>query len=232
MDGQHTRTREGFVIAFRNMEEVRAYLPSQFIAHAWSARNLLAQPIIVLSTSSLEDDARIVTHELTHVIAYNVIPDQPAWLAEGLAGYFETVRLDEGHGKIEVGRPLEFRVRQMRASGLASVARLFACNQPACMDDRFYTSTWALVTFLINAHPAEFVRYLEQLRATPSADQARLWGELFPSLSPDTLDRELAQWATHGRTKVSEYSAVSKEVSSTERGLSDNDVLSARGLLR
>jgi hypothetical protein len=219
-----------FVIAFRNLEEVHAYVPSQFIAHAWSARNLLAQPVIVLSLSSLENDLRIVTHELTHVIAFNVIPDQPKWFSEGLAGYFETVRLDEGRGKVDVGRP--FRLQQIRATGLVPTSALFACEQAACIDDRFYATTWAVVTYLINNHPTSLVRYLERLRETPKAGQAALWAEVFPALPPAKLDRELASWIAYGKITVNEYDAAFEDVVPVERPLGDADAYAARGLLR
>lgn len=86
---------KSLVIAFNDLEEVRQYVEPQFIAHAWGGGNVLLQPVVVLAASSLENDRRIVTHELTHVIAFNVIRTQPDWFSEGLAGYFETVRLDE-----------------------------------------------------------------------------------------------------------------------------------------
>ena len=160
-----------FVIAFRNLEEVHAYLPPQFIAHAWSARNPLAQPVMVLSTSSLDDAAHIVTHELTHVIAFNVIPDQPRWFSEGIAGYFETVRVDGD--KIEVGRPLEHRFAQIRRGGLVPVAQLFACDAAECTDARFYATSWALVTYLINTQPEALLRYMQRLVETPLRQPVR-----------------------------------------------------------
>jgi hypothetical protein len=214
------------------MEEVGAYVPPQFIAHAWSAQNVLAQPIIVLSLSSLDGDLRIVTHELTHVIAFNVIPHQPAWLSEGIAGYFETLRLDEARGKVDVGRPLDFRVRQIRSDGLTPTAALFACEQPACMDDRFYATTWALITYLVNHHRSELVQYMARLIETPKEQQSKLWAEVFPALPPAALDHELAQWAAYGKIQVSEYKHELTATEATQRGLLDSDALAARGLLR
>jgi hypothetical protein len=165
---------KSFVIAFNDMDEIREYLPVQFVARAWSSQNLLRQPVIVLAASSLDDDRRIVTHELTHVISFNAIEAQPSWFAEGLAGYFETVRLDEEHATVELGAPLDTRMAQLHHIGLMPMAALFACDQPACMDDRFYASAWALMTFLVNEHPAELMKYMERLTQTPKAEQAQL----------------------------------------------------------
>ena len=220
------------VIAFRSRDELRTYLPPQFQAHAWSARNPLLQPVIVLSIDALEGDRRLVTHELTHVVAFNVIPDQPRWFAEGVAGYFETVRLDEARATVEVGRPLEFRMRALHGKRPVPSATLFACDQPACMDDCFYATTWALVTYLINAYPSEMTRYMRRLREVPPADQPKLWAEVFPKLPPATLDRELAHWIAHGRINVLNYRAALRDWPVTQAPLEDAQVLAARGLIR
>ncbi len=219
-----------FVIAFRNLEEVHAYLPRQFIAHAWSARNPLAQPVMVLATSSLDDANHIVTHELTHVIAFNVIPDQPRWFAEGIAGYFETVRVDGA--KIEVGRPLDHRFAQIRRGGLVPVAQLFACDAAECADDRFYATSWALVTYLINTQPDALLRYMQRLVETPRAQQAALWPEVFPSLPLATLDRDLKRWLANGRIQINHYNGTFTDTPPVERPLTDADALAARGLVR
>lgn len=223
---------KSFVIAFHDMDEVREYVPVQFIARAWSSQNLLRQPVIVLAASSLDDDRRIVTHELTHVISFNAIESQPSWFAEGLAGYFETVRLDEEHGTVELGAPLDTRMAQLHDIGLMPMAALFACDQPACMDDRFYASAWALMTFLLNEHPAELMKYMERLTQTPEAEQPQLWASVFPSLPPSKLDHELASWLRYGRHTVMKYNIALRKWAVTEAPVSEADVLAAKGVLR
>jgi hypothetical protein len=221
-----------FVIAFHDLDELREYTPVQFIARAWSSDNLLRQPVIVLATSSLEDDRRIVTHELTHVISFNAIATQPSWFAEGLAGYFETVRLDEERATVELGAPLDSRMAELRDIGLMPMAALFACDQPACMDDRFYASTWALMTYLLNEHPAELMKYMELLTQTPEAEQAGLWATVFPGLPPSKLDHELASWLRYGRHTVMKYNIALRNWPVTEASVSEADVLAAKGVLR
>jgi len=78
-----------FVLAFDSVDEVHEYVPVQFIAYAMSADYVLHQAVIVLAGESLDHDRQVVTHELTHAIMYNAIPNQPTWFAEGIAGYFE-----------------------------------------------------------------------------------------------------------------------------------------------
>jgi hypothetical protein len=221
-----------FVVAFNDLDEVHQYVPPQFIAHAWSGRNVLRQPLIVLAASSLDGDRRIVTHELTHVIAFNAIPDQPAWFAEGLAGYFETVRLDEHNATIDVGVPLDFRIQQLHDSGPTPTNVLFACEQAACKDDRFYATTWELLTYLLNEHGTELMQYMERLLQTPPAEQAQLWGQVFPQLPPAKLDHELATWLHNGKIRVSKYKIALRDWPVTERPVAEADVLAAKGALR
>ena len=223
---------KSFVIAFNDLDEVHQYVPPQFIAHAWSGRNVLLQPIIVLAASSLDDDRRIVTHELTHVIAFNAIANQPPWFAEGLAGYFETVRLDENHASVDVGVPLENRLRQLHEDGLTPMANLFACARPECMDDRFYATTWALVTYLLNEHPSELMQYMVKLIETPTEQQPAVWNAIFPTLPPSKLDHELATWVHYGRIKVMKYNVALRDWSVTEKNLDEADTLAAKGVLR
>lgn len=223
---------KSFVIAFNDMDEAREYTPVQFIARAWSSDNLLRQPIIELAASSLDDDRRIVTHELTHVISFNAIADQPSWFSEGLAGYFETVRLDEERKTVELGAPLDSRMAEIHEIGLLPMAEMFACEQHACMDDRFYATTWALMTYLLNEHPNELMRYMERLVQTPKAEQAQLWSAMFPSLPPVKLDHELASWLRYGRHTVMKYNIALREWPVTEAPITDADVLAAKGMIR
>ena len=221
-----------FVVAFQSIDEVHQYVPVQFIAHAWSDRNVVFEPVIVLAAESLDHDRRIVTHELTHVIAFNAIPSQPAWFAEGIAGYFETVRLDEAHATIDVGVPLENRLRQLQDDGITPSTQLFACDHPECMDARYYATTWALMTYLVNEHPTQLGEYMDRLVQTPAADQARLWPEVFPDLPPQKLDHELAKWVHYGSIKVQKYNVALRDSSVTEAPAAEADVLAAKGLLR
>jgi hypothetical protein len=167
-----------FVIAFDSLDEVHTYVPVQFIAEAWAATSVLRQPVIVLAAESLEDDRSIVTHELTHAITFNVIENQPRWFAEGIASYFETVRLDEGKATLDIGVPQQGRMRELVEEGGLPMTKLFACDRPACADDQYYATAWALFTYLVNEHPKELMQYMEKLAASK-------YKELAPKLTID-----------------------------------------------
>jgi hypothetical protein len=111
-------------------------------------------------------------------------------------------------------------------------AHVFACDQQACKDDRFYATTWALVTYLLNQHPTAMIAYMNALVATPEAQQPQLWGAVFPNLPPAKLDSELATWIHYGTIKVSNYRGQARDYATTERVMTDADVLAAKGLLR
>src|SRR5450432_1200973 len=192
--GSHDLGYRTFVIALANKEEVGAYLPSQFNAYASSA-GALFQPVIVVAADALdtEDERRIITHELAHVISYGPIPDQPHWFAEALATFYETAELDGN--RVDLGKPINGRAEQLRSEHPMPLARLFACKQNACMDSLYYATAWALFTFLATEHTKELFDFMNQLAVTPEAEQDALWARAFPSLaSLDTADHEFLAW--------------------------------------
>ncbi len=221
-----------FVIAFDTADEVHEYIPSQFIAHAWSAQNIMRQPVIVLAGESLENSRWIIPHELTHVITYGVLEDQPAWFAEGIATYFETVRLDDMRTHVDLGVPREARLRTIHDEGLLPVAQLFACDRAQCEDDEFYATAWALFTYLLDRHPHELTQFSAALAAARAGDPPPSWTAIVPSLPPDTLDDELATWQQSAELRVRRYDTKLRTWPVTESPISEADVLAAKGALR
>lgn len=221
-----------FVIAFDTVAEVHQYVPTQFIAHAWSAQNVLRQPVIVLAGASLEDNRWIVTHELTHVITYGMLKNQPTWFAEGIATYFETARLDEKRARVDLGVPQQGRLQTLHDDGPLPIAQLFACDRPQCEDDQFYATAWALFTYLMTEHPHELTHYMEALAAAQPGDPAPSWTSVVPALPPDTLDDELAMWMQSGQIRVREYNVKLRCWPVAESPITEADVLAAKGALR
>ena len=221
-----------FVIAFDTADELHQYLPAQFIAHAWSAQNVLRQPVIALAAESLEHSRWIITHELTHVITYDILKDQPTWFAEGIATYFETARLDENRARVLVGEPQDGRLRTLDDDGLLPVAQLFACVRPQCEDDAFYATAWALYAYLVNQHPRELTQYSDALAAVPPGDPPPTWTAVVPSLPPDKLDDELAIWVESGPIRLREQDIALRSWPVAESPIAEADVLAAKGALR
>jgi hypothetical protein len=219
---------KSFVIALRDAEEVAAYIPSRFVAYSWGG-SPVRQPVIVIAADTDDHDNHIITHELTHVITWGVIPNQPHWFAEGIAGYFETAKLGAGGATVDVGQPLDYIVARLRDAQFMSTASLFACREIACIDDMFYAKTWALFSFLVNEHPVELRALMQRLVELPVGQE--FTGGI-PRLPQDQLDRDLATWLAHGRLTVLHYKVKLEDWPVAVRPLADADALAARGLLR
>lgn len=121
-----------------------------------------------------------VVHEATHQIAFNCglhtrYADNPMWLTEGMALYFETPDLSNRAGWRTVGKinPRRFRrfvdfVRNRRDE--ESLITLISS------DDRFrdrdtqpdaYAEAWALTYFLIKTRRDDYAKYLRQISGKP-----------------------------------------------------------------
>jgi hypothetical protein len=227
-----TSNARAFVIALRHHREVRPYLPEQFAAIASTPGYPLYQPFILLSVDGLDYDRRLTTHELTHVISYNALSAQPPWFAEGLAGYFETIHLDEHDGSFDLGAPFGDWLRVLRGpGGLMPIAALFTCTNAQCKDSQFYATAWALFAYLTNHRPTDLLRYVQRLTELDRNDQATAWAEVFPDLPPAKLDDTLASWIQVGDLTVHHYKIKLKDYKVTQRRLTDADVYTARALL-
>jgi hypothetical protein len=219
-----------FVIALRDAREAAAYLPKEFAAVAWDARGPTRQPGIVLAADTQDRD-HVFSHELTHVISYGIIANQPHWLAEGIATYFEMAELDPGATHVTIGLPREDHAGFLLTSPPLSAAKLFACEEHRCMDEAFYATSWALFSFLVNEHTVQLIHYLRRLNGLPRDKRAELWRDAFPELPPDKLDPLLKKWLVSGMLGSPRIEVTVQDFPATERQLGDGDALAARSLL-
>ncbi len=132
----------------------------------------------ILSTPQAERTVATIVHEAVHQIAYNSglqvrLADNPVWLSEGLAMYFESPDLRSRSG---------WRMGQVNYHNLRLFSQ-YLPNRPAdslltliSSDDRLrdaqaartaYPESWALTYFLIKARQKEFVGYLRALSRLP-----------------------------------------------------------------
>jgi hypothetical protein len=228
------------VVALRDEDELAAFSSTaQARAYTVLAGIPLWQPMIALSAHSrVQDTDRTVAHELTHVVSLAAVHHQPRWLAEGMAEFFQTVRLDVRGGTADVGGAPEIRGRPMRMAHLIPVERLFAWRDITADEDRQYSTAWALFTYLINTHRDELLRYLQLLHdvgkprdEATAEDAAQLWQAAFRSLPLADVDSALRQWLIVGHHEVMHFTVQWREWSVTERALGDADVHAARGML-
>jgi hypothetical protein len=81
------------------------------------------EPLVVMPNAGRIDNWSTLKHELTHYIAMQSMPFQPAWFAEGIAGYFQSARFDSNQ-RFMVGEvPLNLH-RVLRHTGLESMREL------------------------------------------------------------------------------------------------------------
>jgi hypothetical protein len=127
-----------------------------------------------------------VVHEATHQIAFNSgmhtrLADNPIWLTEGMAMYFETPDLDGTHGWKTIGeinRPrltrfLDFARKRRKRDSIATLVsgteRFLDSHKAADA----YAESWALTYFLNARHREQYVTYLKRL----AKKQPVIWDE-------------------------------------------------------
>ena len=172
-------------------------------------RHVLQQPAALPNVATM-------VHEATHQLAFNSglqrrFADNPLWLSEGLAIYFETPDLTSSRGWRKIGALNKPRLRAFRQ---------FSARRPAdslftlLTDDfRFrdteraataYAEAWALCNHLIQQHDEGFTAYLKTIQSKPylaeDSREARI--EQFQSaigVNWQELDAELMRAAAKWR---------------------------------
>ena len=168
-------------------------------------RKIAASPFNVATT----------VHEATHQIAFNSglhtrYADNPRWLTEGMAMFFEVPDLESRTGwktigRVNVPRRKEFRETSRTPRDAISLAELI------CADDSFlqpnksraaYAESWALTFFLLKTRRDDVVSYLKTIQRKPRliADSPDVRLREFEAAFGETeiLEREWKKWmATH-----------------------------------
>lgn len=116
-----------------------------------------------------------VIHEATHQIAFNTglhtrYADNPLWLTEGMAMYFETPDLSSRSGWKTVGAVNDLRLKQfldlLPHRSVDSLATLIQSDARFTDPDQMgnaYAEAWALSYFLIKTRKDAYTAYLRQL---------------------------------------------------------------------
>ncbi len=125
-------------------------------------------------------------------------PIQPAWFAEGLATYLETVSYDRSTHQAVLGRPPADHVSWLRGTGvMIRSERLFAASRPDHDDMRetmsFYSSSWLLVHYLLNRESERFGDFQRRLARLEEWHDA--WQASFGELSSQHLDAQVVAHA-------------------------------------
>ncbi len=135
----------------------------------------------ILSRPEAERMVATIIHEATHQLAFNAglqtrYADNPRWMSEGLAEYFETPDLTSRRGWRTIGAVNTYRLNRFReyvarrpANSLSSlVADDTRCNdRDSSRAEDAYAEAWALTYFLIRQRPEQYRAYLRRLAEKP-----------------------------------------------------------------
>lgn len=163
---------------------------------------------ITLSASP-EDEERalgVVQHEFVHYLVRHNFPRVPLWFNEGLAEYYRTFAVEDGHAV--VGRPPPDRLRWLeRSLELDLDAVLTATSEGLPRHGhgggaeelgRLYAEGWALVHFLLSGDPGHLDATAAYLALLAAGDEPRDAFEEAFGVRLGTLERQLADYLREG----------------------------------
>ena len=171
----------------------------------------------ILQRPSAESTIATVIHEATHQLSFNCglqrrFADNPLWLSEGLAIYFETPDLSSQRGWRKIGTLNDHRLSAFREyasngrppeslSTLLTDDQRFRDTQQAATA---YAEAWALFYHLMKKHPKRMAAYLRVVQQKPylgqdSVEQRIKDFEGAIGMSLSVLDQEFLRAASEWR---------------------------------
>ncbi len=156
--------------------------------------DVLMEPWVVMPASPIYQ-ADTLKHELVHYIAFQSIPQQPEWFAEGVATYFTTASFDS-EGRFGIGIPHRKIFNAIFDWGILDANDILHPSRPVRHSTRFYASSWLLVHYLMSERPADFEEYQVRLARGVPFDQA--FADSFHDLKPDIINATLHSYLFKG----------------------------------
>lgn len=130
----------------------------------------------ILSLPQAERTVATIIHEAVHQISYNSnlqkrLVDNPLWVSEGMATYFEAPDLTSSSGWGGIGKVNQFSNNNFRLSlqsWTPDTLKTLISSDAAFQNPRTvafaYGQSWALTHFLLRTKRKEYCDYLEHLR--------------------------------------------------------------------
>jgi len=157
----------------------------------------LFQPLLVMRNEANVAQEEDIKHELVHYFSSLIMPEQPRWLAEGLATYFQTLDYDAEKQQVTVGRPPADRLATVQQLGLLTLDEMAAMKTLDSDTGRFYASAWLTVHYLMNHQTQALARYEAALnRQEPFPDA---WREAFGGLTGAELSEQVRRYMDGGQ---------------------------------
>ena len=138
-------------------------------------RSSVAEINRMLARPQAERTVATIIHEATHQIAYNCglqvrYADNPMWVSEGLAMYFETPDLNSRQGWRSIGKVNRVRLNHWRTTlphRTHNTLRLVISDDMKFRDSasqqQAYSEAWALNYYLMRSKSDEYDQYLKAL---------------------------------------------------------------------
>ena len=148
------------------------------------------------------DSLAVMLHELTHYLANRNVGFVPTWVAEGVAEFYSTFRVDTGRNVAVVGEPPPSRVRSLIGKALIPMDRFFAvtstdefAKSPAELE-LFYAQSWALVHYFFVGDQGARTRQIgTYLRALERGQDRSSAFTLAFGTTYDDLGKQLVKYA-------------------------------------
>lgn len=173
--------------------------------------HLSSNRMTTFNVPNWERNVATIIHEATHQLAYNCglqkrFADNPMWVSEGLATFFESPDLRNPGRWRSIGRVNQVNLMRWRKyvgnRPQESLTTLLADDtryRNAATASDAYAEGWALTYFLIRTRRSEYVDYLKQLSAgKPLAERTqRQRIEMFEQAMGTTLvelDKEFVEY--------------------------------------
>jgi tetratricopeptide (TPR) repeat protein len=176
----------------RELEEFAAPGIDGFVAVDAFGERLLA-----MSAEQSPEEQTVLKHEMAHVISNEFLVRNPRWVAEGIACYLETLKVDRAAKKVYIGDPGPQRLAWVRKHPHIDVANVFATGSEAMQLSAeagfaYESSAWAMVHFLANRHRLAFDSFLRRL--AKAEDPRKAFHADFPDLDDAKLSAQVAEY--------------------------------------
>lgn len=189
---------------------------------------------IVINTSARTGPYDVVYHEYTHYSLRKRFSPIPAWLNEGIAEYYSTVRIRDS--EILVGLPIRQHIEWLQDNALLSFPELFRATAASSTynhnDKRgtFYAQSWALYHYLKHKRQADLNRFLTLLAEQAPLDDA--FATAFRD-SYDQLREELTDYVQGGSfdAMVIQNRDLRTDIAITSRPMKKQEILYELGEL-
>jgi hypothetical protein len=214
------------VVLFAHSADLRRFLPAGTIAAFFPALpdDPESNPTMLLETSVSDEARRIFLHEMTHAFIERTFSRIPLWLNEGLAKYFETMRIEPD--RVVVGNPiLEFNIAANQMPSLPSLltadtGKFYAGRDAHSVEGlyqqtSYYAAAWYLVHMFMHGkaeYRERFHDFLDALKRHEPA--AAAWKRVFDEA---TLRRLAADYLEYLRTDSLDAGFVPLAVRTTDK---------------